>query len=122
MQIDPNNPVVKLCIQGTQAEFAGQIAEARMLYWQAWEMAQDDYEACVAAHYVARHQPDPHEEFRWNQIALERADASNDARVGAFYPSLHLNMGRSYEKLGDQRAAKRYYDLAAELGSIHQSE
>ena len=122
MQIDPNNPVVKLCIQGTQAEFAGQIEQAQALYRQAWESAQDDYEACVAAHYVARHQPDPTEELHWNQIALERANATSDARVQAFYPSLYLNMGQSYEKLGDQAAAKRYYDLAAELGAHHQSD
>ena len=122
MQIDSNNPVVKLCIQGTQAEFNGDIAQARALYLQAWELAGDDYEACVAAHYVARHQGDPAEEFHWNQEALKRAKASNDERVQAFYPSLYLNMGQSHEKLGDQAAAKHYYDLAAELGAFHKPD
>ncbi|MBN2501681.1 MAG: hypothetical protein JXB38_12940 [Anaerolineales bacterium] len=122
MQIDSNNPVVKLCIQGTQAEFAGDIEQARALYLQAWKLAQDDYEACVAAHYVARHQDNPTEEFRWNQEALKRAKAANEERVQAFYSSLYLNMGQSYEKLGDQAAAKHYYDLAAELGAFHQSD
>ena len=122
MQIDSDNLVVKLCIQGTQAEFAGEIEKARALYFQAWELAQDDYEACVAAHYLARHQEAPSEEFRWNQEALNRANAVTDERVQAFYPSLYLNMGQSYEKLGDQAAAQRYYDLAAELGAIHKTD
>jgi tetratricopeptide (TPR) repeat protein len=122
MQLAQNNPVVKLCIAGTQAEFAGDIAAARALYWQAWEAAQDDYEACVAAHYVARHQPDPAEALHWNQVALERADATADERVRPFYPSLYLNMGQSYEKLDNQAEAKRYYDLAAELGVNHQAD
>jgi tetratricopeptide (TPR) repeat protein len=122
VHIDSKNPVVKLCIQGTQAEFAGDIEQARALYLKAWELVQNDYEACVAAHYVARHQGDPTEEFRWNQVALNRAKAANDKRIQAFYPSLYLNMGQTYEKLGDQAAAKYFYDLAAELGAFHQSD
>ena len=56
MNVDTNNHVIKLCIEGTQAEFRGQIDLARGFYQQAWESAQDDYEACIAAHYVAQHQ------------------------------------------------------------------
>ena len=82
-------------------------------------MSQDDYEACIAAHYVARHQPNPQETLRWNQEALSRAQALDDERIQAFYPSLYLNMGQSYEVLGDLTEAKRYYDLAAALGVVH---
>ncbi len=90
------------------------------LYQKAWEAAQDDYEACIAAHYVARHQENHQERLYWNQVALDKADAVNDERVQEFYPSLFLNMGQSYELLGDVVQAKRYYDLAAGLGAIHQ--
>jgi hypothetical protein len=31
-----------------------------------------------------------------------------------------LNMGRSFELFGDQAEAKKYFDLAAELGFPHQ--
>ncbi len=120
--MNPNNPVVKLCVEGTQAEFKGRIDEAKALYRQAWEAAQDDFEACVAAHYVARHQEDPEERLRWNQIALERANAAADDQVRAFYPSLFLNMGQSHQLLGHPEEAKRYYDLAARLGAIHQED
>jgi tetratricopeptide (TPR) repeat protein len=118
--MDLNNPVIKLCIEGTQAEFRGQLDEARRLYQQAWDAARDDYEACIAAHYVARFQVTPEEMLRWNQIALDRAEATEDDRGRDFYPSLYLNLGHSYEVLGNLVEAQRYYDLAADLGVKHQ--
>ena len=117
--MDLDNPVVKLCMEGTQAEFGGRISDARLLYMQAWEASKNDYEACIAAHYVARFQGSPEETLRWNQEALDRANAVGDERVQDFYPSLYLNMGSSHEALGNQVEARRYYDLAAELGFIH---
>jgi tetratricopeptide (TPR) repeat protein len=119
--MDLDNPVIKFCMEGTQAEFQGQIDQARSCYQQAWEAVQDDYDACIAAHYLARCQEHPEERLHWNQIALERAEAVADARVQDFYPSLYLNLGQSYELLGKRTEAKRYYDLAAELGVVHQN-
>lgn len=119
--MDLNDPGIKLCIAGTQAEFEGRIEEARSLYEQAWQAAQDDYQACIAAHYLARYQEDPKERLRWNQEALERANAVESSRIETFFPSLYLNMGHSYELLGHQEEAQRYYDLAAALGVVHQS-
>lgn len=118
MMID--NPVIKLCIAGTQAEYQGQIEKARAYYLQAWEAVRDDYDACIAAHYVARHQEDPSERLRWNQIALDSAKAVAGDRVQGFFASLYLNMGQSYELLGDWKEAERYYELAAEAGITHQ--
>lgn len=112
--MDPNNPVVKLCAEGMQAEFAGKLDDAKALFMQAWEQSRDDYEACIAAHYVARHQPSFKENLRWNQESLARAEAVGDERVRDFYPSLLLNLGHSYEILGDQAEARKYYDLAVE--------
>ncbi len=118
--MDLDNPVIKLCVEGTQAEFRGQINQARSLYQQAWEAARDSYEACIAAHYVAHLQDNIQDKFNWNKVALDQANASHDERVQEFYPSLFLNMGQSYERLGNLEEAKRYYDLAAELGFSHQ--
>ena len=117
-----NTPAIKLCIEGTQAEFNGDVQAACDLYRQAWETSIGDYEACIAAHYMARCQESPEEIFRWNQIAFERAQMVNDERVKDFYPSLYLNMGRSHELLGNKLQAKEYYDVAAALGVPHQME
>jgi len=117
--VDVNSLTIKLCIEGTKAEFQGQTENARILYQRAWETAQGDYEACIAAHYVARFQESADEILRWNQKALDYADAAKDDRVKAFYPSLYLNMGRSYELLGNLTEAQRYFNLAADLGLTH---
>ncbi len=120
--MDIQNQVIKLCIEGTQAEFERRIGDALHLYQQAWESSQNDYEACIAAHYLARFQATPEETLHWNQEALERANRVNDDRVKEFYPSFYLNMGRSLEMLGNKGEAQEYYDLAARLGVIHQAE
>lgn len=120
--MDSNNPIIKLCIAGARAEFEGKNEIACELYRLAWETVTDDYEACIAAHYVARCQDTPGEILHWNQVALERAEAVKDGRVKDFYPSLYLNLGRSYELLGKQAEAKKYYDLAASLGILHQPD
>ncbi|MBG0770227.1 MAG: hypothetical protein H0S82_00885 [Anaerolineaceae bacterium] len=120
--MEDDSPAITLCIRGTQAEFQGKMEEARWLYTQAWELAGDAYDACVAAHYVARMQTDASEILRWNLIALEKANAVGDERVAPFYPSLYLNLGKSYEILGEADKARTYYDLAAELGLPHQMD
>jgi tetratricopeptide (TPR) repeat protein len=120
--MDLNNPVIKLCMDGTRAEYEGRIEDARSLYREAWEAARDDYERCVAAHYVARRQESPQEALRWNLEALAHAEAVRDERVSEFFASLYLNLGHSYELLGDQAQARRYYVLAAGLGVIHRDE
>jgi len=95
---------------------------ARVLYQQAWEARTDDYDACIAAHYVARFQDSAEESLRWNQVALEHANAVNNERVKDFYPSLYLSLGSSYELTGDQTEAQRYYEFAAKLGFVHQPD
>jgi tetratricopeptide (TPR) repeat protein len=111
--VDPNNPVVKLCIEGMQAAADGRDIDARRLFEQAWAARSDDYDACVAAHFLARQQETDEDALRWNQVALEHASAVADDRVESFYPSLYLNMGRSHEDLGEVEQARRYYEMAA---------
>jgi hypothetical protein len=101
------NPVVRLCARGMMT---GDVA----LFEQAWAMRGDDFEACVAAHYLARHQPTPEAALEWNTLALRHAQAAEVERVRGFFPSLHLNLGKSYEDLGDPVAAAHHYELATE--------
>lgn len=112
----------RLCVESTQAEFDGRIDDARALSLQAWEASEDDYDACISAHYVARYQETPEGILHWNQVALARADAVGDGREQSFYPSLYVNLGYAYERLGNQAEAKRFYKLAADLGLVHQQD
>lgn len=111
--MDLGNPVLMLCQDGMRAEAEGRPADAQTLFEQAWEKRTDDYEACVAAHYLARHQQDPALILRWNQAAIRHADAVGDDRIAAFYPSLHVSVAMAYEQLGDPVAARTAFERAA---------
>jgi tetratricopeptide (TPR) repeat protein len=112
MVIDPSNAVVRLCADGMSAEAEGRVTEAKALFERAWEAAADDYECCIAAHYVARHQDGPEQTLRWNAECLRYAELVGDERVAGFYPSLYLNMGHSHEQLGDLQKAEECYRAA----------
>ncbi|WNV86634.1 hypothetical protein [Umezawaea sp. Da 62-37] len=110
VSVDPDNPVIKLCTEGMRAETEGRPDDARALFEQAWDAAGDDYEACVAAHYLARHQPTPELTLHWNRVCLTRADLVGDGRVKGFRTSLHLNMAKAHP---DPDRAREHYTLAA---------
>ncbi|MEU8779868.1 hypothetical protein [Streptomyces sp. NPDC048606] len=111
--MDPHNTVVRLCAEGMAAEAEGRAVEALALFRRAWDAAGDDYEACVAAHYLARHQSTPEDTLHWNRVCLERADRVGDERVRAFYPSLHATLGRAQAELGATREARAHFEAAA---------
>jgi tetratricopeptide (TPR) repeat protein len=110
--MDPSNPIVQLCVAGIAAEGEARPEDARALFEQAWAQSRSDYEACIAAHYVARHQPTPEQELEWNRIALERAGRADAASVQGWHASLYLNLAHSLEKLGRLTEACEHYLLA----------
>src|SRR5262245_60474077 len=111
--MDAEDAIVKLCAAGMAAEGEGRRADARVLFQRAWTESRDDYEACIAAHYLARHQPTPEAVFEWNERALHHAEAVDDERVRPFFPSLYLNYAHSLEQLGRTHEACTFYGLAA---------
>jgi tetratricopeptide (TPR) repeat protein len=110
--VDPNNPVVTMCAEGMRAESEGHAAEAKELFERAWQAATDDYEACIAAHYLARHQETREETLAWNEESLRRAELVGDERIAGFLPSLFLNLGHCHEELGDAEKARTFFLLA----------
>ena len=120
--MDTNNPVIQLCMEGTRAEFEHKQEDAHAFYQKAWDIHSNDYEACIAAHYLARFQKTAEDTLHWNLIALKHANAVDDENVKSFFPSLYLNLGHSYETLGNEAESQKYYQLAADLGVIHQAD
>lgn len=117
---DTNNPVIQLCIQGTQAEYAKNPEQAAVYYREAWKLAQTDYEFCIAAHYLARTMSDVHDALYWNQKALQHATKVEDSRlVESFLPSLYLSLGAALDALGEIDEALSYYQLASQAGLDH---
>lgn len=52
MEFNPNNNVVKLCLQAMGVE-EDKPEEASKLFLQAWNEATDHFEKFIAAYYVA---------------------------------------------------------------------
>ena len=110
--IDPNNPVVALCAEGMALE--GVPAEARRRFEAAWAARIDDYEAAIAAHFLARHQPTPQATLHWNQLALRHAQAVTDSRTAGFMASLYLNLAAAHCNVGETEAAAEALRQAAD--------
>ena len=123
MEIDPENPIVKCCVQGMDYESKGDFETASRVFLSAWEQSKDDFERCIAAHYVARHQKSPEEALIWNQRSLDHALAVKGETVSGFFPSLYLNMGKAFEDLARWDKARQFYDMAADvLSSLPDNE
>lgn len=113
MEFNPNNRIVKLCLQGMSLEESGKPDEALERFLQAWNEATQNFEKFIAAHYVARHQTNVSERLKWLETALQFALAINDDSVKSALPSLYANIAQCYEQLNIPDKAKSHYELAA---------
>ena len=113
MEFNPNNTIVKLCLQGMGMEEHDRPEEAGKLFLQAWNEATNDHEKFLAAHYVARHQKNVHDKLKWLETALQFALKINDDSVKSAFPSLYSNIAKCYDDLSDSDKAKKNYELAA---------
>ena len=112
MEFNPNNHVVKRCIQGMGMEEKGKPEEAGTLFLQAWNEATNDFEKFIATHYVARYQKNVADKLKWLETALQFALKINDDTVRSAFPSLYSNIAKCYEDLGDPDKAKKHYEFA----------
>ncbi len=115
MEFNPNNNVVKLCLQGMGMEEKGKPEEASKLFLQAWDEAIYDFEKFISAHYVARYQKNVSDKLKWLETALQFALKINDDSVRSAFPSLYSNIAKCYEELSDPDKAKKNYELATLL-------
>jgi hypothetical protein len=112
MEFDPNNNVIKLCVQGMDMEGKGKPEEASRIFLQAWKEATNDFEKFTAAYYVARHQKNVHDKLVWLETSLQFALKINDVTVKGAFPSLYSNIAKCYEDLSDLDNAEKNHDLA----------
>jgi rifampin ADP-ribosyltransferase len=117
MDFDPNNKVIKLCIQAMDMEGKDKPEEASRLFLQAWNEATNDFEKFTAAYYVARCQKNVTNKLQWLETALQFALKMNDDAVKGAFPSLYLNIAKCYEDLNDPGNAKKNYELANSFSS-----
>ena len=112
MEFNPNNNIVKLCVQGMDMEGQGKPEEASRLFLQAWDEATNDLEKYIAAYYVARHQNHVSDKLKWLETSLQFALKINDDAVKGAFPSLYSNIAKCYQDLGDFDNAKKNNELA----------
>lgn len=108
----------------------GERQNARQLFPELEEQIGPDGDALhrvALAHAMADVQDDARDELAWDLRALQAADAVTDERaaqagvagpVTGFYPSLHLNLGEDYRKLGDLPAARRHFELGQVAAAV----
>lgn len=107
--------------EGMQLSHRGERQAARQLFDEVWNQiggdSGDAFHRCALAHAMADIQDDVHQELIWDMRALEAAGLITDERaveagvtspVRGFYPSLHLNLGECYRKLGDLDSAREH--------------
>jgi len=108
-----SDPVLAQVGEGIALHTSGDDEAARALFARLWDEVGEDGDALhrlALAHSMADVVADPHESLRWDLRALEAAASVSDERlhaagiptpIQAFYPSLHLNLGEAYRRIGD---------------------
>ena len=113
MEFNPNNNIVKRCLQGMLMEEKGNPEEASKLFQEAWNEAANDFEKFLAAHYVTRHQKSVSDKLKWLETSLQFALKINDDSVKSAFSALYSNIAKCYEDLSEPGKAGENYKLAA---------
>lgn len=113
MEFNPNNNIIKLCLQGMSMEEQGKPEEAGKIFLQAFNESANDFEKFITTYYIARHQKNASGQLEWLEAALQYALKINDDTVRSAFPSLYSNIAKCYEDLGDPENVKKNYESAA---------
>ena len=97
--------------RGRTFNSSGDAESARPLFEEAWDLARgigEDYHAVDAAHMLGICEKGD-KALRWNEIAMDAAESSNDARAKEWLGALYNNTGWTYHDAGDyERALERF--------------
>jgi DNA/RNA tunnel of bacterial DNA dependent RNA polymerase. len=112
VQFDPNNTIIKLCLQGMIMEENGKVEEAILLFQKAWSEATNDFEKFYGAYYMSRHQINTSDKLKWLEEALQLARRINNVGVISALPLLYSNIAACYKELDDLENASRNDELS----------
>jgi len=116
----PDDFLVRVA-EAAQITQRGDKHRARNVFQEIWDEVGEDGDAlcpCAVAHGLADAQDDAREELVWDLRALKAAGEVTDARAtevgmpppASMLPSLHLNLGDVYLRLGDPASARHHAD------------
>jgi tetratricopeptide (TPR) repeat protein len=112
MEFNLHSINTRLLLQGMAKEDSGRHREAENLYQQAWDEAVNDLEKFIAAHYIARTQPDAQGRLKWYEAALIMGQKINSVAVRSALPSLYMHIAACYDEMGDTERAQQNRELA----------
>jgi rifampin ADP-ribosylating transferase len=112
ISFDPNNQIIKRCLQGIGLEESGNPAEASSIFFEAWRESKNDFERFISAYFVARHQKNISDKLNWLETSLKFALRLNDGSVKSAFPTLYMNIAKCYEELHDLEKAKQNEELS----------
>lgn len=112
MEFGPNNPVVKLSLQGLALEANGQLQLATESFREAWEAASTDHERFIASYHLARVQATVADRLRWLETALQHAAKSDPCAVQSAMPLIHAEIARCHDDLHQPESAQGHRALA----------
>lgn len=115
MEFNPNNPIIRLCVEGMDLEAKGQPKEAAAIFMRAWNASTNDFEKFISAYYVARHQQNSTDHLKWLEIALQLASDVEGESAKSALPNLYFNIAKCYEELNAPSNAKKYSAIAETL-------
>ena len=119
---EPDATMVRIG-RGIELGQQGERGAARDLFAELWANVGaergDPLYRCGVAHAMADVQDETDAELAWDLRALAAAELVTDERaaqagmgpVAALYPSLHLNLGECYRKLGQRDQAREHLQL-----------
>ena len=112
MEFNPNNNIVRLCLEGMSLEEKNEPEKANEVFFRAWNESTNDFEKFLSAYYIARHQQTSPDKLKWLQTALQFAlQVKSESTNGALH-SLYFNIAKCYEDVGDLDNTKKNYELS----------
>lgn len=115
MEFSPNNPVVKLCLQGIACEEKGSAVEARRIFTEAWNQASENLDKFLSAFFLGRVQENASEKLKWFEVSSELASKINDDSVRSALPTLYQSIAKCFEEQHDFVNAKNNLDLGRSI-------
>ena len=113
--LSDNTPIAQvryLLERGRVYNMSQKVDEARPLFKEAWDVAQqhgEDYYAVDAAHMLGICETGD-ESLLWNERAMEVAEASDHPRAKGWLGSLYNNTGWTYHDMGNYERALTLFE------------
>lgn len=111
-KFNPNNPIIKLCMQGMMLEESGQMNEALATFQKAWDESSDDYEKFISAYHLGLRQEEVTEKLKWMEKTMSFALNIDDDNVKSAYPAIYSTIAEYHEAIGHPEEAQIHEELS----------